>query len=283
MRHAGDGVGFHHGLAARIPPHAVRIAVDLVLRHRRLGQPVQVEPLPDQRVGIGRIDRPVGIAVPHRQLRPWPFVRSGTAHQIAELMARARRSVTHFLQRLPHIERDAVRQARDHRAAGEDVRISREHRRRHRAARRQTGDEDPRTVDVMAARHVLDHLPDRADLAAVAADVVRREPVEAGVGIVGAGLLRQQQREAVTLRQRAPAGADLIAGGILGAAVQDHDQGQLLGDPLRDEREHPQVPGIGAKRGGLGEPAVVSRLAPSQAIETVHFSELAEEIDMVFQ
>ncbi|GCC45462.1 hypothetical protein chiPu_0029887, partial [Chiloscyllium punctatum] len=74
VRHVGDRVGFDQRLAVGIPPHLARMAVDIGSRHRRKRQAVQVEPLPNDRIGIARMHGAVGAAVPHRYPRPIALV-----------------------------------------------------------------------------------------------------------------------------------------------------------------------------------------------------------------
>ncbi len=148
-------------------------------------------------------------------------------------------------QCFPNIGGDAERQTRDDGAGSEHFRIGRKHHRGHRAAGGQAGDEDSARIDAMIGAHARDHLPDRCGLALTARDVVGVEPVEAAIGVVGELLLRHQQRKAAVLRQRRPAGAEIITSGGLAAAVQhDHERARLL-QVSRHKRKHAQVSGIG--------------------------------------
>src|SRR5262249_53774640 len=96
---------------------------------------------------------------------------------------------------------------------------------------------------------------DRAGLATIACDVVRIEPVEAGIAVVGALLLRHQQREAVMLRKCRPSCTDVVAGRGLAAAMQYDDERARLLQLRRHEREHAQVTRIGAESGDLRQRA----------------------------
>ena len=252
------------------------MAVDHGLRHRRGRQAVQIEPLLHQLIGIGRVHGAVGAAVPHRELRPRSLMRRGVAHAVAEMMRGVRRRPHHRMQRLPHIVGHAVRQPGDHRAAGEHIRIGRQHHRAHRAAGGQAGDEDLLAVDAMGANHLLDHGADRGGLAAAALNVAGLEPVEAEPGIVGLGLLRHQQRKTIASRQRRPAGADLIARRGLGAAVQHHHQAGLGRQVRRDIGPHPQLARIAAERDGFDQPAGAGRRGgvSVQPIGSVELSQL---------
>jgi len=169
--------------------------------------------------------------------------------------------------------------------AQKHLRIGGEHRRGHGAAGGQAGDEDAASADVMIGGHFFDHLPDRAGLALVARDVFRVEPVEAGVGVVGRLLLRHQERKAVTLRQRRPAGAEIIAGGALAAAVQYHDQRGPARQVRRHVRKHLQAARIGAESRDFDQRAAqaVSLVAPviSEAVEMTQLRKTAQEFDIL--
>ena len=185
---------------------------------------MHVEPLLDDLVGVRGIDRAIGAAMPHRNFRPRASMIRSLAHQISQLAGRAGGRLKHSVQRFPHIGRDAERQPRDNGAGRKHFGIGGEHDRRHGAARREPGDENAMRVDLMVAHHPRDHLPDRAGFAAPACGIFRIEPVEAAVGVVRWLLLGHQQRETIMLRERGPAGAQIVAGGGLTTAVQDDDQ-----------------------------------------------------------
>ena len=149
----------------------------------------------------------------------------------------------------------AIRQARDDRARGKHLRIGRQHRRRHRAAGREPGDEHAAAVDAMRADRLLDHLADRERLAAIARSVAGQKPVEAGLRIVRGRLLGQQQHEAVSIRERGPARAEIVARGRLRAAVQHDDQRGRGLQLLRRVGEHAQRARVGTEAGQLGQMA----------------------------
>nr|WP_254453635.1 hypothetical protein [Siccirubricoccus sp. G192] len=112
---------------------------------------------------------------------------------------------------------------------------------------RKPGDEDPARVQPVRRQHMRHHLPDRGGLAGIARGVARLEPVEAAVGVVGLALFRQQQGEAELPGQVRPAAAAVIAGGVLGAAMQRDHQGRPLGQALRHEAQHAERPRIGTE------------------------------------
>jgi hypothetical protein len=72
--------------------------------------------------------------------------------------------------------------------------------------------------------HRREHRRDRGRLAHAALAVVGAKPVEAAAGIVLEALFRKQQDEAVPFGKLRPAGTLVVAGCILGAAVQDDDE-----------------------------------------------------------
>ena len=252
VRHIGDGVGVDHLVTGLVEPHLARIAVDLALRRRRRRQSMHVGPLLEDFARVRWHHGRVGAAVPDRDARPRPVVaRRRAADQIAPLARRTRRTLKHALERLLHVAGRAVGQARDDGAAGEHLRIAGQHRRGHRAARRQPGDEHAAAVDAVIAHHPIHHGADRGGFAAVAPGVAGLEPVEAAVRIVRPLLLGKQQRKAITLGQRRPSGAVVVARRGLAAAMQHHDQRAGLGQRRRDVGEHPQVAGIGRKVANL--------------------------------
>jgi hypothetical protein len=163
-------------------------------------------------------------------------------------------ALEHAVEGLLHGVRGAVGQAGDDRAAGEDLGIGREHDRGHGAAGGQPGDEDAAAVDRMRGDHALDHRMDRRRLAEAALRVAAREPVEAGLRVVLALLLREEQREAMAIGEARPAGAVIVAGRRLRAAVQDDDERRSLRQRLRHVFEHAQIAGIGAEALDLAQP-----------------------------
>ena len=251
MRHTGDGVGLDH-IDPVTAPHLVRIAVDLVFHWRRV-DPVNIGPLQHQRIRIHRLHGRVGIAVPDRDARPRTAVCRLTPYQVAPFPCGVRPPLKHAFECLLHIARSPIRQSRDDRAGREHLRIRGEHRGRHRAAGGEPGDENLAAIDAVRANRLLDHLADRERLAAAARGVTRQEPVEAGLGIVGLRLLRQQQDETVSLSKRRPSGAEIVACGRLGAAVQNDDQCRRRAELFRNVGEHPQRAGIRSETRQLGE------------------------------
>src|SRR6202012_4887462 len=124
----------------------------------------------------------------------------------------------------------------------------------HRAARGKSGDEDAARIDVVILDHARDHLADRGYLAASARDVLRVEPVEAAMGIVRGLLLRKQHGKPIMMRERGPAGAAVITGRVLTAAMQDDDQRTML-DVFGYEGEHAQGTRIRSEIPGFNQRA----------------------------
>ena len=73
---------------------------------------------------------------------------------------------------------------------------------------------------------MLNHLPDRVRFAPVALDISGLEPVEAALRVVRLLLLGVEHDKAVAVSQRRPAGAMVIAGGRLRAAMEDDHEGR---------------------------------------------------------
>ncbi len=164
----------------------------------------------------------------------------------------------HRGQGVLRVDRRAVGQTGDDCAAGEQVRIGGQHRRRHRAAGRQPGDVDALLVQPVVDHHVGDHAADRGDLALAARGVARLEPVEAAMRIVRAALLRQQQGEPMPLGQGRPPGPGVIRSGGLRAPVQHHHERRTRWQSRRHIAQHPQRARIRAKRRHFLQPAVVA-------------------------
>jgi hypothetical protein len=187
----------------------------------------------------------------------------------------------HAVQRLAQIRGDAIGQACDHRAGREDVRIGREHHRRHAAAGGEAGDEDAPGIDAVRLDHMRDHLADRARLAAVARGVFRIEPVEAGVAVVDALLLGHQQREAVVPCERRPARAEIVSSCGLAAAMQHDDERARHLQLRRREREHAKIAGIVTEvrdfRQRTGRIRAAAEVGKAQ---TVHLWQTSQEIDI---
>ncbi len=142
-----------------------------------------------------------------------------------------------------------------------------------------------RGIDFVIGDHPRDHLPDRSGFAAAARDIARIEPVEAGVGVVGALLFGHQQRKAIALGERRPAGAEVVSGRGLAAAVQDDDERARTRQLLRHIGEHFERAGIGAKFADFNERTLLRRRSSSaidsQAIEPVQLREMAQEFDVL--
>jgi hypothetical protein len=153
----------------------------------------------------------------------------GRPYRIAQLGWSRAPAPAHAGERPAEVGRAAISEAGDHGATREQLRISCQHHARHRAAGRQARHEDARAIDIVAVRHVADHLPDRLRLARAARGVAGLEPVEAEVGIVRPLLLGKEQGEAVPVGQPRPARTLVIARRILGAAVQHHHQRSARG------------------------------------------------------
>ena len=148
----------------------------------------------------------------------------------------------------------AVRQAGNDRSSGKYFRITGQHDGCHRASRRQPRDEHAAPVDPVIDDGFFDHLPDRVRFAPVAPAVFGLKPVEAAVGIVGALLLRQQQREAVTLGKRRPPCAEIIPGCGLGTAVQHDNEGRIFRKRGRHIGHHPQVAWVRSEAANFAQP-----------------------------
>ena len=283
--HVGDGVGFDDGLAVGIPPDLARMAVDVVRRHRRRRQAVNVEPLLDDLVGIAGVHGAIGAAVPHRHFRPRPLVFGGLAHEVAKFVGGTRRRLHHAAERFADIAGNAVRKTGNDGAARKHFRIGGQHHRRHGAAGGKAGDIDATGIDFVIGGHARDHLPDRSGFAATARDIARIEPVEAGVGVVRALLFGHQQRKAIALGERRPAGAEIVSGRGLAAAMQDDDERRRARQLLRHIREHLERAGIGAKSCDFDEralPRPAKQLGHKfQAIEAVQLRKMAQEFDVL--
>ena len=112
---------------------------------------------------------------------------------------------------------------------------------------------------MVGGNDLLDHLADRLDFAAAGRGVFRLEPVPAEVRVVGALLLGEEEGEAVALGEGGPAGAVVVGGGVLGAAVEDRDERGALGETGGDVGEHAEFAGVAGGEGdeleaeGLGE------------------------------
>ena len=191
--------------------------------------------------------------MPDRDARPRTAVCQLTPYQVAPFPRGVRPSLEHAFESLLHIARSPIRQSRDNRAGREHLRIRSEHRGRHRAAGGEARNENLAAVDAVRTDRLLDHLADRERLAAAPRRVPRQKPVEAGLGIVGLRLFRQQQDKTVSLSERRPSRAEIVACGRLRAAVQNHDQRWRRAELLGNVTEHPQRAGIRSEARQLGE------------------------------
>ncbi len=161
----------------------------------------------------------------------------------------------HAVERLGYRMSGAERQTRDYSTAGEDVGISSEHHRGHRATRRQAGDEDAGRIGSVAELHRVHHFADRQRFATSPSRVLRLVPVEAEVRVVGPLLFREQDGEAVFIGGSGPARAMVVATRALSTAVKHDHQRSAFGQVLWDmrpgsefDRDWSQTPG--RARGG---------------------------------
>ena len=174
---------------------------------------------------------------------PWYFLRQlllgwAAAHQV-EGFGDGRRAT--------------VGQAGDDRAAGEDVRIGRQHHRRHCAAGGQAGYKNARGIQGLGADKLIDHLSDRKRLAHVTLEVAGHQPIEAEKRIVLSLLLGKQLCEPISIGKLGPARTMIIGRSCLSAAMQDNDQRRTRPQPLRDIRHGPKRTGVRTKTGQIGE------------------------------
>jgi hypothetical protein len=102
----------------------------------------------------------------------------------------------------------------------------------------------------------FDHLPDRMRFPTVAPAVRGKKPVEATVWVVGSLLFRKKQDETVTVRERRPSGAKIVARCGLGAPVQHDDERGIVGKPWRPIHEHPQIARVRSEAEILPQTAV---------------------------
>ena len=271
MRHAGNHVQLDNIIARAISPDPPRISVDHFLERGFVIEAMHVNPLFHDLIGIFTLDHRIGAAVPDRKARPRPPVRRCCAYQITPFAARTGPYMNHALQRLVDGRRRAERQARDHCATRKQLRIRSEHDASHRSACREAGDEYASAVDAVLDHHRLNHLPDRLRLALPALGVAGKKPVEAVVWIVGDLLLGKHEREAVAIRLRGPAGAQIVARRRLSAAVKyNHERGAP--PRRRNILEHAQGAGIGpefANFNQIGECRTKAQIRPGNAMGRV--------------
>lgn len=249
MAHAGDGPGLDARRAGSVAIDPMRVAADGFVDIGGLVDAVDVRPLLHAFRQIQRAHGVVGIAVPDRDERPGAGPRRRRAHLVAPLRRREVAARVHAGERRALADAATIGDARDDRATGEDVGIGRDHHRRHRATRGQTGDVDPRWCDGVVGDHAVDHLLDRQRLALAARDVAGLEPVEATAAVVRALLLRQQQGEAEAVREQLPAGFVVVARRGLRAAVQRDHHRRIRRQAGGHVLEHAQVAGVAAETG----------------------------------
>ena len=171
-------------------------------------------------------------------------------------------------------------------AAGEYFRIGREHHRGHGAAGGKPGDEHAPRVDA----------DDRATIRAIICRIEQASPLSRAVSsglnqlkqplaLFDACCSRHQQREAVMLRQRRPAGAEIVAGRGLAAAMQHHDQRRRAA-----KRDRARTRTSGARPDWCQNPLVSTsglssagrRFRPyPQAIETIQLWQTSQKFDIV--
>ena len=237
----------------RIFPHPMDLAIHALFPRWRAAQTHQAAPLADEGGGIVLHDNHIRRAVPDRQARPRPGMVGSAAHCGSRIGVRPAIAMGHHLKRAADADGGPERQARNHRASREDIRIGRQQGRRHGTARRQAGHEDAARIDAMHMREMRDHGGDRACFPAVARRVALGEPVETMLRIVAARLLGQAQDEAVTRGQTRPAGAEIIVLRRLPAAVQHDDQRRTGRQLLRDMDQHTQLARIGTEIANFNE------------------------------
>ena len=122
----------------------------------------------------------------------------------------------------------------------------------------------------------------------IARDVFRIEPVEAALRVVRSLLLRHQQGKAVTLRQRRPAGAEIVTSGGLAAAMQNDDQrGRGLQSGAGTNDSIRRSPGLLPKPvisvSGLWAAGVSPRAKSPKAIDLVQLRQASQEFDIFDQ
>lgn len=123
----------------------------------------------------------------------------------------------------------AIGKARDDAAASEHFWVGCEHGRRHGAPSGEARYEDALAVDAVSSDHGLDHLANGENFAGSSPRVIRLKPVETQVGVIRPLLFRIEHRESPLLGQLRPSRASVINRGILGTAMQHHDQRRASG------------------------------------------------------
>ena len=251
VAHPGDAVEAHLVVA-------VHLQAGVAGQRRRAGRglrdPPHVGPLV---AGLGAVERGDGVvrgAVPDGHPRP----RAGVAGvRATDQVTPGRRGLVHTrahaAERVDHAGGAAVRDARDDRSTGEDVRVGGEHDRAHRSARGEAADVDAGAVHSEVRLGVVDHLLDRQRLALTPGGVAGLEEVEAGVGVVAGGLLGDDQGELPLVGVLLPAGVGEVAGRVLGAAVQQHHGRGVGRQVVRPVGVHGEVARVGAEAGDLGQ------------------------------
>ncbi len=79
----------------------------------------------------------------------------------------------------------------------------------------------------MRLNDVSDHLPHRESFALIALRVARLEPVETQIGVIGALLLREEDRKSFLLRELRPTRSVVVDCCILRASMQHDDKGRF--------------------------------------------------------
>src|SRR5437867_54098 len=109
--------------------------------------------------------------------------------QASKLVRAPTRTVEHAFEGFLNVRGRAERKPSDDGTGCKNLRIYGQHRRRHRAASRETCDENAAAIHAMLGDCAIDHLPDRHCFASITGSIAGLEPVEAIVGVVGLLLL----------------------------------------------------------------------------------------------
>jgi hypothetical protein len=110
----------------------------------------------------------------------------------------------------------------------------------------------------MVGNGFFDHLPDRKRLPSVALAVRGQKPIKATIRIVGSLLLGEKQDKTVTVRERRPSGAEIVARCGLGASVQHDDERGIVRELWRPIHEHPQIARVRSEPDSFPQAAVAS-------------------------
>src|SRR6185312_6018260 len=97
----------------------------------------------------------------------------------------------------------------------------------------------------------------------------------------------QQERKAVMFRQRRPAGAVVVAGCGLAAAMQHDDQRARLLQLLGYEGEHAQRTGVRSEINDFEKRTVdavtQATTKPGQSVEPIELRQMPQEVDIIGQ